>query len=138
MRHLAAELLNLPDSPLRVPTPAQLSSFHRSLKERDGPSLDDLCLDLNSAGLASQWNKRAGLLFARRFVATPRYTCTDFAVVVKAFAIHLATLRQQYQSCVRLADDETDDETALKQSLEKSLKARRNRRRSVRAMVLNL
>lgn len=131
MRHLAAELLDLPFSSLRVPTPAQLNTFNKSLKERDGPSLSNFCLDLGSEGLASQWNKRAGLLFARHFVASPRYTCTDLPAVVKAFAIHLATLRQQYQTSERLENDESDAETALKKSLDKSLKARRNRRRSV-------
>lgn len=135
VRHLAAELLDLPFSPLKVPTLAQLSLFHRTLKEQHGPSLDDLCLDLDSNGLASHWNKRAGLLFARRFTASQHYTCKDRAAVVKAFAVHLASLRQQYKSSTlperAMIDPEAADEAAMAKCLDKSLKSRRNRRRSV-------
>lgn len=132
---MCVELLDLPFSTLKVPTPAQLSLFHRTLKEEHGPSLDDLHLDLDSSGLASHWNKRAGLLFASRFIASQHYTCKDRATVIKAFAVHLASLRHQYQSSItaeRAAiNPEAADEAAMAKSLEKSLKARRNRRRSV-------
>lgn len=129
---MVGEVLDLPVSPLKVPTKAQLNLFHRSKKEKDGPTLDELLLDLDSNGMASLWNKRACLLLASRFIASPEYSCKDLRTVVKALTAHLASLKGQYQTSCLESMLEGREEQVLQKTTLKTLKARKNRRRSVR------
>ncbi|KAF8870421.1 hypothetical protein BD779DRAFT_1455421, partial [Infundibulicybe gibba] len=130
IRHFTAELMNLYTSPIKVVSPENADRFAHTKRERDGPMLDDLHLDLTGS-LASPWNKRAAALLAQRFVADPEFSCKDRKRVEAAFRAHLPTLRERYRKGLR---EERGDNDEYEQELrdKRRKKSRENRRRSLR------
>lgn len=125
-------MLNLPESPLKVPTSRQLRRFARSKQAALGPDLEDFRLDLANGGLSTPWNLRSAILFADRFVETDRYACSNLSMIQKAFRRHLVTLQKHYKA----SNIPLDAEAAQDIRDAKRQKAREYRRRVVRPLAL--
>jgi hypothetical protein len=137
VRFLCQELLNLPESPIKVPSAKQVQQFERLKKQQFGPDLGDLHLDLASGGLASAWNKRAAVLFAEYVLETKQSKCRDSRKIQKAFRRHLLTLQKQYKDSLQ-NDESSDEELQQGRRDKEKQKARESRRRSVRHVLSNL
>lgn len=131
VRELTAELLKLPDTPLRVPSERQLRRFKQSNKAEDGPCIDDLQLDLANKSIASPWNDRAAYLFAKKYIDSGDIQNKTKDQVSKVFKAHLPTLQKRYRKQVLhgreqdLSDAEDDTVDAARK------KANQIRRRAV-------
>lgn len=110
VRELTAELLKLPDAPLRVPSERQLRRFKQSKKAEDGPCIDDLQLDLANKSIASPWNDRAAYLFAKKYVGSGDIQNKTKGQVSKAFKVHLFTLQRRYQTQALSGHEQAGDQ----------------------------
>lgn len=120
-------LLNFPE-PLQVPSPEQLDCFKRTKDERDGPTIDNLQLDLGGTGVLSFWNKYASRLFAAKFISQEDYACNDEDIIADAFMVHLRTLQSLYR---KQQEGDVDKATEIMKYDKQREKARESRRRYV-------
>jgi hypothetical protein len=127
VRALVHTLLKFPE-PLQVPSPKQLNHFKHTKDERDGPTIDNLQLDLGGIGVSSFWNKHASRLFAAEFISQNVYACTDEDVIADTFMVHLQTLQSLYRKQLR---GDVDEATQIMEYDKKREKARESRRRYV-------
>lgn len=128
---LTAEILDLEESPIKVPTPLQIQVFTKSRKQADGPDLDNLKLNLANKSVVNVWNKRAAAIFAQRFITEAEFGCKDPKAISKAFMSHLKTLQTRYRKALRDEEENADLEYEMDMRMRKVAKARENRRRGV-------
>ena len=76
--------------PVSFASPEEVDQFSHTGKARDGPNADDFKIDLSC--ITSRWNKRAARVFAKSFVNSNQYRCTNVDTVAKAFTTHLKTI----------------------------------------------
>lgn len=79
---------------LQVPTSQQLLQFKR---QRDGPSLDNLLLDLAGGGVRTPWNKALAGLIAERYIAEG-HGSENKKTIQEAFLIYLQQLQNVYKA----------------------------------------
>ncbi len=124
IRVFTAHLLRLDeeDPPLLIPASQRdLQLFDN--KRHEGPKAirGSFRLDLEGT-FASQWNKRAGTVFAKAFVSSGRFQCKDLKLIAEKFNVHLRTVKKKY-------DGDSDEEE------HDVLGAQANRLRSVSIVI---
>lgn len=104
-----------PDIP--IANDRQVKVFERSLKAKDGPSLDDIYFDFDHPSPFTPWNARIALLLAKKYVAERGAYVKDVTIVQKAFMQRLRKLHAAYQKALREGLSDQLAEEARKRAL---------------------
>ncbi|KAL0945368.1 hypothetical protein HGRIS_000866 [Hohenbuehelia grisea] len=133
IRDFMRETLNLRESLIQVPCPAELKAFANTKDPSLGPDIEALRLDLAHDALHTPWNHRAIKLLTQKFLQDPDYRCKDSKRVKLALFRHFITLRFQYLTFLEESGVVEVDEQEEQARIDKARdKAKYNRMRNLR------